>query len=155
MFAATKEAMMSGKDPQGKGINIRITGDVSGQIAAGEHISQSQSVGGRLAGLTEEDRKALSDLLAQLRQQVAAEAPTDKAEPALEKVSELEQAITAEKPDVDTMRRVKDWFAKNVPQLAGAVTGLVINPIVGKLVEAAGEAIAGEFKRRFGGSDTS
>jgi len=66
-------------------------------------------------------------------------------------VQELEEAVTAEKPDLTTMEYVKQWFVKNLPGLAGAVTGVVVNPIVGKLVEAAGDALAAEFRRRFGG----
>jgi len=42
---------------------------------------------------------------------------------------------------------VRDWFAANVPKLAGAVAGLVVHPVVGKLVEAAGDAVVGEFKQ--------
>ena len=34
--------------------------------------------------------------------------------------------------------------------LAGAVTSVIVNPIVGKLVEAAGETVSEEFRRRFG-----
>jgi hypothetical protein len=49
------------------------------------------------------------------------------------------------------MEYVKGWFAKHLPGLAGAVTGVIVHPIVGKLVEAAGETLAAEFKRRFGG----
>jgi hypothetical protein len=37
-----------------------------------------------------------------------------------------------------------------LPELAGAVTGVIIHPIVGKLVEAAGDGLAAEFRRRFG-----
>jgi hypothetical protein len=51
------------------------------------------------------------------------------------------------------MEYVKNWFTKNVPGLAGAVTSVVVHPVVGKLVSAAGEAISSEFKRRFGGKD--
>jgi hypothetical protein len=49
------------------------------------------------------------------------------------------------------MEYVKRWFVKNLPGLAGAVTSIVVHPIVGKLVEAAGDALAAEFRRRFGG----
>jgi hypothetical protein len=102
-----------------------------------------------MASLSAAELKTLSEMIAGLKQQISTEAPPDKKEPALEKVSELEQAITDKKPDVSTMEYVRNWFVKNIPGLAGAVTGLVVNPIVGKLVEAAGETIASEFKRRF------
>jgi hypothetical protein len=47
------------------------------------------------------------------------------------------------------MEYVKVWFGKNLPGLAGAVTGLIVNPVVGKLVEVAGDVLAAEFRRRF------
>ena len=65
-------------------------------------------------------------------------------------MAELEEAVTAKKPDLTTMEYVKRWFARNLPELAGAVTGVIIHPIVGKLVEAAGDGLAAEFRRRFG-----
>ena len=48
------------------------------------------------------------------------------------------------------MEYVRDWFARHLPKLAGTVGALVVHPIVGKIVEASGEVIALEFKRRFG-----
>ena len=70
----------------------------------------------------------------------------------MERVDELEQAITEEKPDLSTMEYVKNWFVRNLPGLAGTVTSVVVHPIVGKLVEAGGDALVGEFRRRFGGT---
>ena len=68
-------------------------------------------------------------------------------------MKELEQAVTEKKPDLSTMEYVRSWFLKNLPGLAGAVTSVVVHPIVGKLVEAGGDALVSEFRRRFG--DTS
>lgn len=48
------------------------------------------------------------------------------------------------------MQHVKQWLAKNVPRLAGAVVAIVFNPLMGKQVEAASETLAAEFRRRFG-----
>ena len=86
----------------------------------------------------------------ELRTKVEAEAEPEKKDAALERVAELEQAIVEEKPDLSTMEYVKKWFGKNLPGLAGAVTSVVVHPIVGKLVEAGGEALVSEFHRRFG-----
>lgn len=140
---------MSKKSKQSQGVSVNIAGEVSGQVAVGENIRQAQSLQTGVSKLTQEEMKTLAELIEGLKQQVAAEAPPEKKDPALERVSELEQAVTAEKPDVSTMEYVRNWFVKNIPGLAGAVTSLVVNPIVGKLVEAAGETIAHEFKRRF------
>ena len=134
----------------GDEIRATIHGDVSGQVAVGKRITQEQRIGPR-AEVTEADLAALRQMLADLRAQVAAQAPPDKRDAALERVDELEEALTAEEPDLTTMEYVKKWFGKHLPQLAGAVTSLVVHPIVGKLVEAAGDALAAEFRRRFGG----
>ncbi|MCL4530669.1 MAG: hypothetical protein M1282_14815 [Chloroflexi bacterium] len=128
-------------------IEANISGNISGQVAIGSNIQQVHSI---TSSLTDDEIKELSALVEKLREQVMADAPPDKRGPALYKTKELEQAINATKPDVSTMAQIRDWFVKNIPQLAGAVTGLVVNPLVGKLVEAAGDAIAHEFKERFG-----
>jgi TPP-dependent 2-oxoacid decarboxylase len=127
-----------------------IEGNVSGQVAIGNKINQTQTIKDSKPDVTEADLEVLHELIENLKQQITATVPGDQQEGALERVSELEEAITAEKPDLTTMEYVKNWFGKNLPQLAGTVTGLVVNPIVGKLVEAAGEVIAHDFKLRFG-----
>ena len=131
-------------------IEANFSGNISGQVAIGENISQVQTIKVENSSVTEADLITLHKMITELKSRISSTAPADKQADALEKVSELEQAITGEKPDISTMEYVRNWFGKNLPQLAGAVTGLVVNPIVGKLVEAAGETIAHEFKRRFG-----
>ncbi|MDY7079212.1 MAG: hypothetical protein SXV54_20045 [Chloroflexota bacterium] len=100
-------------------------------------------------GLTEADAKALHDLFGKLRARVTAEAPPELAQEAQAQVDKLEEAATAKEPDVSTMKRVRDWFLEHLPSVAGAVASLV-NPFLGKVVEAAGDLAAGELKRRFG-----
>ena len=46
-----------------------------------------------------------------------------------------------------TIEYVKRWFTRNVPRLAGTVTGVIVNPLVGMLVGAAGDAVVREFFR--------
>ena len=65
-------------------------------------------------------------------------------------MDELEQAITERKPHLSTMEYVRNWFGKHIPGLAGAVVSVVVHPIVGKLVEAAGDLLAVDFRKRFG-----
>ena len=67
---------------------------------------------------------------------------------------ELKEAVTAKKPDLTTMDYVKKWFVKKLPQVAGKVIGVLVNPIVGKVVEAGGEIAAAELKKRFGQPDS-
>ena len=131
-------------------ITSNITGDVSGQVAVGTDIEQRQSLGGSASEVSEAELAELRQLLKALQTRVAAEAPVEKREAALERVAELEEAVTTPEPDLTTMEYVKQWFARHLPSLAGAVTSVVVNPIVGKLVGAAGDAAVSEFRRRFG-----
>jgi hypothetical protein len=145
------EETTSEQEKPGDVIRATISGDVSGQVAVGKGITQIQTIGAAPPQVTEADLAELRQVLADLKAKMAAEAPPDKKDAALERVAELEEAITAEEPDLPTMEYVKGWFAKNLPGLAGAVISVVVHPIVGKLVEAAGDALAAEFRRRFGG----
>ena len=101
-------------------------------------------------GVTAADLEALRDQFADLRGRVAAEAPPALASEAQAQVDVLEKAATAEKPDLSAMERVRDWFVEHLPAVAGSVTALLVNPILGQVVEAAGELAAGELRRRFG-----
>lgn len=128
----------------GQSITATI-GDVrGGQIAVGNQIVQSQTVA--QAPVTDAELGELRDMFEALREQVLADVPPHRVSAALERVEELEQATFAEQPDVTTMAYVGRWFGKNLPRVAGAVTGLVIHPIVGKLVGAAGDALVAEFR---------
>jgi plasmid stabilization system protein ParE len=147
--ALAEEGTMSEQEKAGDVIRATISGDVSGQVAVGKGITQTQTIGAAPPEVTEADLAELRQVLVGLKAKVAAEAPPDKKVAALERVAELEEAVTAKEPDLPTMEYVKGWFAKNLPGLAGAVTSVVVHPIVGKLVEAAGDALAAEFRRRF------
>ena len=141
---------MSGQDKPGDVIYGNISGRVSGQAAVGKDIKQTQAIGNPRTEVTEADLATLRQALAKLRVQVEGGAPPEKKDAALERVNELEEAVTAKEPDLSTMEYVRNWFVKNAPKLAGVVSSVVVNPIVGKLVEAAGEGLSAEFRRRFG-----
>jgi len=140
---------MSKKKDTGDKITANITGDISGQVAVGKNISQVQRIT-KSTEVTKEELNELQELFSSLRKEVVEQAAPDKKDSALERVEELEQAVISEKPDISTMEYVQNWFTKNLPSIAGGVTSIVINPIVGKLVEAGGDALINEFKRRFG-----
>ena len=130
-------------------IRATISGPVSGQVAVGTGITQYQSIGAVRPEVSEADLAVVRQLVADLRSRVSAEAPRDQKDAALERVSELQEAILAKEPDLTTVEYVRNWFVRNLPALAGAVTGIVVHPIVGKLVEAAGDVLADEFRHRF------
>ena len=141
-----------GNEPEKQGdvISASISGDVSGQVAVGKEITQTRTEGAAAPAVTAAELAELKKLLSDLQAKVAAEAPPEKKDAAVERVEELKEAVTAEKPDLTTIEYVKRWFEKNLPALAGSVTSIVVHPIVGKLVEVAGETLAAEFRRRFG-----
>jgi hypothetical protein len=123
-----------------------FNGPIHGQVAAGDGNTLIQSID--TAKSTQ-----LEDLLARLKNQVEAEAPPRKKEEALHQVNHLEGAIKAAQPDLRAMQNVERWFVKHLPKLAGAVTGVIVHPIVGALVSEAGDILAEEFRRRFGAKD--
>jgi hypothetical protein len=146
-----KQVVYKPAGEQQVGHRVVITGDVSGQVAAGEGITQIRTVSGSGPEVTEADLAELQRLLADLKAQVEVQAAPEKRAAALERVGELGEAVTTGEPDLTTMEYVKRWFVRNIPELAGAVTGVLVHPVVGKLVEAAGDALAAEFRTRFGG----
>jgi hypothetical protein len=142
---------MNEQQKYGDTISATISGSsIGGQVAVGRGITQTQTIGAAQAKATQADLAQLHQLLTDLKNQIATEAPLTKKDAALERVRELEEAITAQEPDLTTMEYVNRWFAKHLPKLAGVVTSVVVHPIVGKLVEAAGDSLAAEFRRRFG-----
>ena len=130
--------------PDGDAISANITGNISGaQLAVGKDIAQNQTVGS--AAISSEELAQLRTAFSELASEVEAQAPPERRAAAVERVAELEQAILADEPDVTTIQYVGRWFRSNLPQLAGAVVSIVVNPIVGKLVGAAGDALVAEF----------
>jgi hypothetical protein len=128
----------------GDTISAQITGAVSGQVAVGKRIAQQQTTGA--ADVTPDELAQLRQAFADLRADVAAQAPPERQAAAVERVEELEQAVLAEEPDMTTIAYVGRWFKTNLPGLAGAVTGIVVHPVVGRIVGAAGNAIAAELR---------
>jgi len=122
--------------------NVNVTGSASGQIAIGRGIEQRQALGdAAVAALTEAERERVRLAFAALREQVAAGAPAERRDAAVERVEELEQAVFAEQPDLSTIQYVTRWFRRNLPSLAGAVTGLVVSPLISRLVQVAGDRL--------------
>ena len=140
---------MSEQEKSGDTISATISGDVSGQVAIGKDITQKQTISTNQP-VTEAEMAELRKAIADLKAIVAAEAPDEKKGAALERVDELADAVTAKAPDLSTMKYIKGWFVKNVPALANAVSGIVVHPIVEKLVKAAGDGLAADFSRYFG-----
>jgi len=141
---------MSEQEKGGRSYSANISGGVSGQFVQGDGNVQVQSAG---AGkVTEADLAEVRRLIESLKARVEAEAPPEKKAEALQQVQELHETIQSKDPEdvPDRLSSVKSWFKRNLPTLAGAVVSVVVNPIVGKVVEAAGTGLAAEVQRRFG-----
>jgi serine/threonine-protein kinase len=135
-----------------------------GQLAGGQNVVQIGSISGGQVSLgfggsppnvpappqLESHQAIVRELLDSLKVQVELQAPPEKKTAALERVGELSEALTTTPPDLDTMAYVKSWFGKNSPVLAEAVAAVIVHPSVGQLMAVAGEAVAAEFRRRFG-----
>lgn len=141
---------MSDEKKSGDSISATI-GNVSdrSQVAVGHHVEQSQ-VHGAPPVMTEEEMAQLRQMFEELKTKIEQEAPPDEKEKALARVDVLQDAVTAEEPDVTTMESVRNWFVTNLPSVAGSVVSLIVHPLVGKLVEVGGDAIATTFRKRFG-----
>jgi len=135
-------------NPTGGRIDVRVEigGDQSGQMAFGNQIEQQMISG---VPPTDVEVAELREQFRVLQRRVADEAPPELREEAQAKVAELETAVVADEPDLTTMEYLRNWFIKRLPSIAGAVTGVIVNPIVGKLVGAAGDGLVAEFRRRF------
>lgn len=144
---------------------INISGN-SGQIGlGGQNLFQIGSISGgqvnigpgraSLPGELEppklaDDLAAVRRKLAELRARLEADAPPDKQAAALERWAELAEALTASPPDLDTLAYGRSWVAKNIPVLSQALLNLLACPEVARLMAAAGDSVAAEFRRRFG-----
>ncbi len=142
----------------------RLPAANSGQVAlGGQNVIQIGSISGGQISLTlgggqsppDPPAPRLEALRAEVRRHVAemqtqAESalPPEQRPPALERLAELGDALTAAPPDLDTAAYVKGWLQKKAPALGPALTGLLAQPAVGQLMAAAGEAVAAEFRRR-------
>jgi hypothetical protein len=138
------------RERPGDTISATISGNISGQVAVGQNITQAQIIGAAKPAVTEADLAELRQALADLLTQVKAQASPEQKQAAVERVQELGEAVTANEPDLSTMEYVKRWFVKNLPGLAGAVASIILHSTVGKLVKAAGDTLAADFRRRFG-----
>ena len=82
-----------------------------------------------------------------MRARVATAAPPDQRDSALERIDELAETIDAAEPEIGTVRYVLGWFTRKIPALAGTVRDLVLNPLVSRVVGAAGNVAAADFEQ--------
>ena len=132
-------------DTGGVHATVKVGGNLTGQLAIGKRIRQSMEQFDRSDPVTAAERAQLTALVAALRERIETEAPADQQARALDRVDELADAVTDKKPELSTIKAALNWFRNKVPQMAGAVKELVLNPLVARIVGATGEVAAEEF----------
>jgi hypothetical protein len=133
---------MAADDESAGKFDIHIRDVSHSQVVIGDYNTVTQKL-----GLSPEEAEKLRGVFQQLRSSVEEEAPDARRDEAVAQAEELERAVVSERPDAGRVRRVLRWFRENAPQLAGTVVSVVVNPLVGKVVEGAGEVIADQFKQ--------
>jgi hypothetical protein len=133
--------------PTNESVSATVSNVSGGNIAIGRTVHQTSHVVSAPEAVTPQELADLKQQFAQLRESLLddAEVPDEAAD----KLDQLEQAVTAPTPDVGAMERIRNWFLGHAPKVAGSVMALVVNPIVGSLVAAAGDAVSSEFRKRF------
>lgn len=138
---------MATDKPTNESVSATVGNVTGGNIAIGHTVTQTSTVTTGAGAVTPEQLAELKKEFAALRATLVQDPEVPEEAPA--KLDQLEKAITEGTPDIGTMERVRNWFLKYAPRVAGSVMALVVNPVVGSLVGAAGEAASTEFKKRF------
>jgi hypothetical protein len=133
---------MSSNEQASDHISATVSGTVSGQVAVGKDIAQHQVTTTMGVRLSDAELTELHDAFSQLKRDVAAAVPDAERGAALERIDELQEAVTAAEPDLNTVQYVKQWFARKLPVVAGVVASILIHPLVGRLIERTGDAAA-------------
>ncbi|MGN6256319.1 MAG: hypothetical protein ACTHN3_01015 [Solirubrobacterales bacterium] len=133
---------MSAEQKESGKYSIQFQGDIDqSQVVVGDYNTVSQQI-----GLSPQETAELRAVFDGLRSAVAEQAPPEQRDAALAEAADLEAAIVTDRPQPQRVRQALAWFRDNAPQLAGAVLSVVVNPLVGKVAEGAGKAIADQFR---------
>jgi hypothetical protein len=125
------------------GRSVAIGGDISGSVVV---TGDANIIGGSAVVTAGRDVRdvhihyqdptiTLVSLLGSLRREIATQAPAGEKIDALEQIDELEQCLQAEHPDFGVFARVQQWFKNRLPELAGALTSVLLHPAVREAVK--------------------
>lgn len=135
---------------------IANVGAGSKNVAVGKNITQT--VYEMLGEPTPDDKEIIGQQLAGVEAALAAkQGQIDgmKAQMAQFQLQllrgELSKVDESETPSASTITQIGDWLLDNLPELAGALTGLFATPAVGRVVGRAGESAVAWLRKRFGG----
>jgi hypothetical protein len=143
-----KPEAQSGGGGRSGGVNFYAEAHIQGDVVGRDQYKAMAQV------LTAEEHVEVERLLHKIREQLdSLDISEGKKLMGQEFVGQLEQELTKtdEPPDANVIKFAGDWLLKNVPALAGTLSGLFTNPIVGKVMEAAGDLAANWVKQRFRG----
>lgn len=136
--------------PSGDHFQVSVGGSVGGNVVVGR---DNQIIGSPTTTVSAADLAAFRSAVDAVKAQIGSAGSLATPQLITEASAELEAlhaAATAATPDLGTLQRVRNWFVAHLPTFAGAVTGLLVHPVVGAMVKSAGDAVAAEFHRRFG-----
>lgn len=142
-------------DENRPGHTVHIGGNVSGQVAVGNHnIQHAQRIQAPVS--TAELTELLTALRAEIAELLAGTGPDDPAAGTLDgqadaKLDELAEALTGDEVDLATVEHVQGWFRRKLPRCVAAVNRVILGPVVARLVAEGGDQLAAEFTRRLGG----
>jgi hypothetical protein len=142
--------------PSGDHFQISVGGAVGGNVVVGRSNQIISSPTTNVTRPNDAELAAFKAAVDAVKAQSAAVVPGEPAvaAEAAAQLDALHAAAVAPTPDLSTMQRVRTWFVEHLPTMAGAVTGLLIHPVVGALVKSAGDAVTAEFQRRFGRAES-
>ncbi len=132
----------AGQGGIGSGGSIQAGGDVYKDVSI-EGIGAVGS-GSTVIVLKQDEIETVNRIFSDLNSQLKSipDISKDKRNEAINKAEELNKEILKEKPELGKIEQLKGWLKDNVPEVAGAVTSLFVNPVIGKVVEKAGEMIS-------------
>ena len=146
------KAQIAGRDITQGNVTI-ATGNIGAdaQVAFGVNSEQRQTQIRSSLSVTE--RAEVTRLLADLQDRlVALEIPERKKLAGQKHIKQLEGELTktTASPDPGIIKKAGEWLLKNIPALAGTLASLFLNPVIGKVVGAAGDIAVGWVKQQFG-----
>ena len=92
---------------------------------------------------------ALVVTFAELRTSVEERVRPELMDEALERIEELAEAANPDAPDVWVMAAARNWFLKHAPEIADNVNEAILDPTVGRIVQAGGEPLVREYREKF------
>ena len=134
---------------------VGVVGPNAHGVAVGKQIQQY--VDSTLGAVTPADEVTIEQRLAELEAALKTALPKldpTRAAQAPDQVAALKDELTktgdGDVPSGKAIVRVGNWLLDNVPDIAGAITGLFTTPAVGKVVGKAGDAAIDWARSRFG-----